>query len=181
MNEAGTVTFDTAIGPCGIAWRAQGLAGLQLPEASEAATERRLRRRFPELTPAVPPPWVKQAIAGVRALLAGERSDLSGVPLDIAGVGAFEVSMLAAARAIPPGRTLTYGELAAQLGDPGLARAVGQALSRNPWPIVVPCHRVTAADGRTGGFSAPGGAATKLRLLEIEGALGAESLPLFAR
>jgi len=82
--------------------------------------------------------------------------------------------------AIPPGGTATYGEVAAALGDPGLSRAVGQALGRNPWPIVVPCHRVTAADGRMGGFSAPGGGATKLRLLEIEGALVPESLPLFA-
>jgi methylated-DNA-[protein]-cysteine S-methyltransferase len=86
----------------------------------------------------------------------------------------------ACTRAIPPGRTRTYGEIAAALGDPGLSRAVGQALGRNPWPIVIPCHRVTAVDGRAGGFSAPGGAATKLRLLDIEGALAPETLPLFS-
>ena len=99
--------------------------------------------------------------------------------LDLGATGDFERAVYAAARAIPAGTTITYGTLAARVGDPGQARAVGQALGRNPWPIVVPCHRITAADGRMGGFSAPGGTRTKLKLLEIEGALAAETLPLF--
>ena len=140
----------------------------------------RLERRFPGLAAATPPEWVGEAIDAIRALRSGTPVDLNAVALDFDGAGEFEASVWRAARAIPPGRTVTYGALAAQLGDPQAAQAVGRALGRNPWPIVVPCHRVTAADGRTGGFSAPGGAATKLKLLEIEGALAAESLPLFA-
>ena len=119
-------------------------------------------------------------LADVAAQLRGARVDYSQTPLAFERVGAFEASVYRAALAIPWGETRTYGALAAALGDPGAAQAVGQALGRNPWPIVVPCHRITAADGRAGGFSAPGGAATKLRLLEIEGALAPESLPLFA-
>ena len=106
--------------------------------------------------------------------------DLGSIPIDLKSVGSWEQSVYRAARDIPVGSTITYGTLAERLGDPGKARAVGQALGRNPWPIVIPCHRITAAGGRTGGFSAPGGAATKLKLLEIEGALAAEAMPLFA-
>ena len=157
-----------------------GLVGLQLPEPDESAARSRLMRRFPGLAEAPPPPWVEEAITAVRALLGGARVDLSGLPLDQSGIGEFETSVYRAAQAVPPGRTTTYGEIAAKIGDARQARAVGQALGRNPWPIVVPCHRVTAADGRTGGFSAPGGASTKLQLLEIEGALAVDSLPLFA-
>ena len=173
--------FDTAIGVCGIAWRPAGLVGVQLPEASEGAVLRRLRRRFPDLPLMPPPDWVERAILAINGLLAGEPVDLGFIALDLAGFGAFERAVWSALREVPPGRTTTYGELAASVGDPKAAQAVGQALSRNPWPIVVPCHRVTAAAGRTGGFSAHGGAATKLRLLEIEGALSADALPLFAR
>ena len=180
MSDSGFALFDTPIGACGIAWHPAGLVGLQLPEKSAPAALARLKRRFPDLAAATPPPWVEQAISAVRALLGGTRIDLSGLPLDRSGIGAFEASVYRAAQAVPPGRTTTYGEIATQLGDARQARAVGQALGRNPWPIVVPCHRVTAADGRTGGFSAPGGAETKLRLLEIEGALAVDLLPLFA-
>lgn len=180
MASAGFALFDTPIGRCGIAWRGPALIGLQLPERDDEIALARLARRFPGLGAAGMPDWVELVVAGVRALLAGEAADLAAVPLDFAGVGAFEASVYRTAREIPPGRTMTYGALAQRLGDAGQARAVGQALGRNPWPIVVPCHRVTAADGRTGGFSAPGGRATKLRLLELEGALRAESLPLFA-
>jgi len=180
MSDSGFALFDTPIGKCGIAWRPAGLVGLQLPEPDESAARSRLKRRFPELSEAPPPPSVEEACAAVRALLGGARVDLSVLPLDRSDIGAFEASVYRAAQAVPPGRTTTYGEIAAKIGDPRQARAVGQALGRNPWPIVVPCHRVTAADGRTGGFSAPGGASTKLRLLEIEGALAVESLPLFA-
>ncbi len=179
MIESGCALFETAIGRCGIAWRSSGIAGLQLPEADDAATLSRIRRRFPELEPTEPPSWVAAIMAGVRGLLAGEDADLSAAPLDQSGISDFDSAVYRAARAIPPGRTLTYGTLAAQLGEPGQARAVGQALGRNPWPILVPCHRIVAADGRMGGFSAHGGRATKLRLLELEGALKPEALPLF--
>lgn len=178
MSDSGILLFETAIGECGLAWRGGRLGGVQLPEG-QGRTLARLRRRFPDLAPAEPPDWVVQAVAVIREHLSGKSADLGAIPIDLDAVGPFEAAVYRAAQAIPPGRTLTYGEIAAGIGDPGAARAVGQALGRNPWPIVVPCHRILAADGRTGGFSAPGGAATKLRLLEIEGALEAERLPLF--
>jgi methylated-DNA-[protein]-cysteine S-methyltransferase len=180
MDQPGFALFDTAIGRCGIAWSAAGIVGLQLPEASDAAAMRRLRRRFPALAWATPPAAIGAAIARIAAFLGGAADDFASLALDESEVGAFDRAVYRAAQAIPAGATSTYGAVASGLGDPALARAVGQALGRNPWPIVVPCHRVTGADGKMGGFSAPGGRATKLRLLEIEGALAAESLPLFA-
>lgn len=179
MSRSGFALFETAIGRCGLAWGPDGLAGVQLPEASAAVTMARLWRRFPGREAAAPPPDAAAAIARITAFLAGAADDFLDLRLDFAGVGEWDRSVYAAARAIPAGTTMTYGALAAGLGDPAQARAVGQALARNPWPIVVPCHRITAAEGRTGGFSAPGGQATKLKLLEIEGALAAETLPLF--
>ncbi|MBV9883913.1 MAG: methylated-DNA--[protein]-cysteine S-methyltransferase [Sphingomonadaceae bacterium] len=179
MSDSGFTLFETAIGRCGIAWRPEGLVGLHLPEANEAASLARLRRRFPGLDPAEPPPEIAAAIARITAFLAGGKDDFRDLVLDYSSLGAWDRSVYEEARAIPAGSTITYGTLAARTGDPGMARAVGQALGRNPWPIVVPCHRITAADGRTGGFSAPGGTATKLKLLEIEGALRVETLPLF--
>jgi methylated-DNA-[protein]-cysteine S-methyltransferase len=171
--------FETAIGRCGLAWGPAGLAGIQLPEASVAVTMARLWRRFPGRETAAPPPDAAAAIARITAFLSGAPDDFRDLVLDEEGVGDWDRSVYAAARAIPAGTTITYGALAGRLGDPAQARAVGQSLARNPWPIVVPCHRITAAEGRTGGFSAPGGIATKLKLLEIEGALDVETLPLF--
>jgi methylated-DNA-[protein]-cysteine S-methyltransferase len=162
--------FDTPIGPCGVAWGERGILGLQLPEATERKTRARLHRRFPAAKDAPPPPEVERAIERISELLRGERVDLTGVALDMEPVPVFDRRVYEVARAIPPGSTLSYGEIAARLGDPLRAREVGQALARNPFPLVVPCHRVLAAGGRAGGFSAPGGVATKLRLLEIEGA-----------
>ncbi len=167
--------FDTALGACAIAWGEAGIVGSALPEASAAATRARMARRHSE---APPDDEARAAIAAITALIAGETRDLRDIRLDEARLGDFERRLYAAARAIGPGRTTTYGELAAQLGEPGAARAVGQAMGRNPFPIIVPCHRVLAAGGKTGGFSARGGVATKLKLLEIEGALLAD-LPLF--
>ena len=178
--DRGFALFETPIGRCAVAWEGGAVVGLQLPEASDSTALARLARRFPAHVPTEPPVAVGALIAKIVAHLGGARVDYSDAPLDLARVGAFEAAVYRAALAIPWGETRTYGALAAGLGDPGAAQAVGQALGRNPWPIVVPCHRITAADGRTGGFSAPGGAATKLRLLEIEGALAPESLPLFA-
>jgi len=179
MNAAGFALFETAIGTCGIAWGPAGIVGLQLPEANDAAALARLRGRFPTLAQEQPLAGIDHAIARIRSFLAGGKDDLADLALDLGGTGAFDRAVYRETRAIPAGSTSTYGAIAARLGDPGQARAVGQALGRNPWPIVVPCHRVTGAGGRMGGFSAPGGRATKLKLLEIEGALKAESLPLF--
>lgn len=166
----GFALFETAIGRCGIAWGERGLAGVQLPEADEGRTRARMLRRFPGAAEGAPPPAVRSAIEAIGALLRGEPSDLSDVVLDTRGVPPFHRRVYAIARSIAPGETLTYGEIAVRLGEPSAAREVGRALGRNPFPIVVPCHRVLAAGGRTGGFSAPGGVATKRRLLAIEGA-----------
>jgi methylated-DNA-[protein]-cysteine S-methyltransferase len=160
--------FDTAIGRCGLAWSDHGVLGVQLPEASASATHARLLRRYPGATETSPTPAIRAVIDGVVALLCGEGVDLSRIELDLRSVPAFNAEVYRVARTIPPGETLTYGEIAQRLNDPGAARAVGQALGANPIPIIVPCHRVLAAGGRAGGFSAPGGVMTKLRLLEIE-------------
>jgi methylated-DNA-[protein]-cysteine S-methyltransferase len=171
--------FSTEIGACAVAWGAQALTAVQLPEGDEAAARARMNRRFPNAPEIAPPPFAATAIAGIRALLRGEKRDLADVPVDTEALSGFAREVYAVARAIPPGETLTYGEIASHLGDPGAARAVGEAMGQNPFPIVVPCHRVLAAGGKLGGFSAHGGASTKLRLLEIEGAAIGEGAPLF--
>jgi methylated-DNA-[protein]-cysteine S-methyltransferase len=168
MAEFEFALFDTPIGRCAIAWSVEGVAGLQLPEGKEVATRARLSRRFPEAVEAAPPGRIQHAMAQIDALLSGRASDLSGVELDMRGVPPFHQRVYAAARAIAPGQTQSYGALALALGAPGSARAVGQALGRNPFAIIVPCHRVLAASGRMGGFSANGGITTKLRLLSCE-------------
>jgi O-6-methylguanine DNA methyltransferase len=170
MTAYGFTVFDTAIGPCGVAWGDRGLVGVQLPEASEAEMRERMLRRFPAAAEIAPPHKVQLAIDNIIALLCGEPSDLSAIELDMEDIAPFHRRVYEMARAIPPGRTLAYGDLAARLGASGAARAVGQALGRNPFPIIVPCHRVLAAGGKIGGFSAHGGAATKRRMLAIEGA-----------
>ena len=166
----GFALFDTAIGLCGIAWGSHGIVGAQLPEASEVDSRSRMHRRFPGAPEATPPPEVQRVCDGVAALLRGETVDLRSVSLDMAGVPALHQRVYDIAQKIRPGATLTYGEIARQLGDASLARAVGQALARNPFAPIVPCHRVLAAGGKSGGFSASGGLAMKLRLLQIEGA-----------
>ncbi len=162
--------FDTAIGTCGIVWTARGICGVQLPEADAAATRARLMQRYPNAREAAPTPETQHAIDGIVALTAGEPRDLADIVIDDDAISDFNRKVYKIARAIPPGQTLTYGEVAERLGDKLLARAVGQAMGENPTPIVMPCHRVLAANGKTGGFSAPGGVVTKLRLLTIEGA-----------
>jgi methylated-DNA-[protein]-cysteine S-methyltransferase len=179
MTALGFTLFDTAIGRCGLAWGERGVVGIQLPEARESATRSRLRRRFPAATEGTPPPDVRRVVDGIVALLDGEPIGLSTVALDMENVPSFNRRVYDVARTVPPGATITYGEIAKRLGEPGQARAVGQALGRNPFAIVVPCHRVVAADGQPGGFSAGGGIPTKLRLLAIEGAPVPQMLPLF--
>jgi methylated-DNA-[protein]-cysteine S-methyltransferase len=170
MRAHGFAWFDTAIGRCAIAWSGRGIAAVQLPEADEQQTRARLLRRIPRACEAPPPAAAQRAIEGIVALLRGEPSDLAAIAIDTDGVPAFHRRVYEVARGIPPGATLSYGEIAARLGAPHAARAVGQALGQNPFPILVPCHRVLAAGGRAGGFSAHGGVRTKLRLLAIEGA-----------
>jgi methylated-DNA-[protein]-cysteine S-methyltransferase len=169
MTSPSFAIFDTAIGRCGIAWSGRGIASLQLPEARERETRARLLARFPGAREEHPPRGVQGTIDAVSALLRGEPSDLSRVVLDVDGVPPFHRRVYEVTRTIPPGSTRSYGEVATLLGSPLSARAVGQALGRNPFAIIVPCHRVLAAGGRAGGFSANGGVSTKLRLLAIEG------------
>lgn len=168
MAATGHCLFDTAIGACGIAWTTQAIAAVQLPESTRAGTRERMLRHTGEAPEAPPPDFVRSAITRIQALLAGARDDLRDLPLDLDAVPGFHRRVYEVARAIPPGEVLTYGEVARRIGEPGAARAVGQALGRNPFAPVVPCHRVLAAGGRSGGFSAQGGADTKLRMLEIE-------------
>ena len=179
MTALGFALFDTVIGRCGIAWGDRGLIGVQLPESTPGAAWARLRRRFPDAVEAEPTAEVEKVIERIRDLLAGGRDDLSDVPLDFASQPAFNLRVYEIARAITPGETSTYGEVARAMGEPGAARAVGKALGENPWPIVVPCHRVLGSSGSMGGFSAPGGAETKARLLTIEKARTNEVPTLF--
>jgi methylated-DNA-[protein]-cysteine S-methyltransferase len=171
--------FETAIGPCGIAWGERGVIAVQLPEASAERTRARFLRRCPDAQEAVPPAPVQGAIDAIIALLAGEARDLSGVTLDMEGLAGFDRRVYEVARTIPAGATLSYGEIAARLGGRDLAREVGQALGRNPFPIIVPCHRVLGSGGKAGGFSANGGLTTKLRLLTIERARTSAAPTLF--
>lgn len=169
--------FDTAIGPCAVAWNDTGLTRVGLPEGSAAATRARLLRGLrgaAEAVEAEPTVDVRRAIDAIVALLAGERADLSFVDLDLAGVPEFNRQVYVVTRSIPAGSTLSYGEVARRIGQPGAAQAVGRALGANPWPIVVPCHRVLAADGSMRGFSANGGVKAKRRMLLIEGAAGVD-------
>lgn len=178
--SGGFAVFETPIGSGGISWNEHGVAGVQMPEPDAARIRTRLQRRFPQVRESLPPPHIQQAIDEITALLRGNPTDLSFVHLDMDRVPEFERQVYRLARSIPPGQTLTYGQIAARLGDPLLARDVGQALARNPFPIVVPCHRVVAAGGKLGGFSARGGVATKQRLLAIERANVSWQLPLNA-
>jgi len=181
VSELGFLLFDTPIGACEIVWGGRGVVAVQLPDASEVAARARLIREFPGARESAPPPDVERARDAIVALLRGEPRDLSFVELDMSRVAPFNQRVYEIARTIPPGSTLTYGEIAARLGEPGAARDVGAVLGQNPFSIVVPCHRVVAAGGKIGGFSARGGVRTKLRLLSIEGVQAPGTAPLFER
>jgi methylated-DNA-[protein]-cysteine S-methyltransferase len=170
MSELGFTIFHTAVGSCGIVWSERGIVGVLSFQSSDVAAGARVAHRYPDAREAIPPEAVRRVIDDIVSLLDGEPRDLNHAKLDMADCADFYRRVYEIARTIPAGATLTYGEIAERLGDRLLARDVGEALSRNPWPIIVPCHRVLAAGGKTGGFSAPGGVATKLRLLSIEGA-----------
>src|SRR5215467_15383317 len=162
--------FETAGGFCGIAWSNLGITRFQLPTRSAAATERILLRRMPAAKPGAPTPKVAEAIAAVKRYFAGEETDFSGFELDLSEQDAFFQRIYAAARQVGWGRTTTYGTLAKELGaGPEAARDVGQAMAKNPVALIIPCHRVLAAGGKLGGFSAPGGSSAKARMLALEG------------
>lgn len=155
-------TFSTSLGLCAIAWGDGGLTRFLLPDPERPAGE------LPEVEP---PEWVRAIIARVQRHLSGEAQDFSDVTYDFSHVPEFTRDVLLATLAIKPGRTATYGEIATALAQPpGASRAVGSALGENPWPLLIPCHRVLAADGKMTGFSGPGGVDTKACLLAIEGA-----------
>jgi methylated-DNA-[protein]-cysteine S-methyltransferase len=170
MTAKGFTIFDTAIGACGVVWGPRGINGVQLPMGNEEKTRSRIVQRYGEIVEAPPPADVQHAIDAMIELLDGKPNDLKEVVLDLNGVPDFNRSVYDIARAIPPGQTMTYGDIAKRIGGVELSRDVGQALGHNPCPIVVPCHRVLAAGGKPGGFSANGGVATKLKMLAIEGA-----------
>ena len=185
MKNAAYCLFETPLGTCGIAWRETGDSGsqavvtaVQLPEATPQGTESRIARKAGSSQPGVPPLKIAEVIEKIRKHLQGDVQDFRSVAVDLAGVTSFFREVYEATRQIPPGHTRTYGEIAKAAGQPGAAQEVGQAMAKNPVPIIVPCHRVSAAGGKLGGFSAPGGPATKAKLLALEGA--SVNLPLFS-
>ena len=164
------LVFETAGGFCGIAWNSIGITRFQLPTKSAEAAERLLLSRLRGAEPGAPTPEVVEAVAAVKRYFEGEKTDFSGVKLDLDDQDAFFKQIYSAARQVGWGRTTTYGILARELGaGPEAARDVGQAMAKNPVPLIIPCHRVLAAGGKIGGFSAPGGSAAKIRMLELEG------------
>ena len=181
MSSPAFALFNTAIGRCGIVWSERGIAGVRFPERGDDAVRNRIARRFPDAHEAVPSEKIQRAIDDIVALLNGNARDLCDIEIDLGDASDFNRRVYDVARSIGPGNTLTYGEVAERLGDRNLARDVAQALGQNPVPIIVPCHRVMAAGRKTGGFSAPGGVQTKLKLLSIEGAKLEEEPMLFDR
>jgi methylated-DNA-[protein]-cysteine S-methyltransferase len=162
--------FETASGFCAIAWSETGVTRFQLPTKSAEATERLLLRRAPDAEPGAPTPEVAEAVAAVKRYFEGEETDFSRVVLDLGDQDVFFTQIYAAARRVGWGQTTTYGALAKALGaGPQAARDVGEAMAKNPVALIIPCHRVLAAGGKIGGFSAPGGSTTKVRMLELEG------------
>ena len=170
-KDGSIVGFETPLGICAVRWTEAGIASVRLPSAR---TE-----RLPRIESAEVPDAVIAAIDGIVAVLDGAPLDLRSIVLDERGIDPFRWAVYEATRTIPPGSTVTYGEIARAIGQPDGARDVGAALAGNPFPIVVPCHRVVGANGRLTGFSAPGGIATKRRMLELEGAPGYGQQTLF--
>lgn len=163
-SEAGFALFDTALGPCGVAWSGRGLRAVEFESTAE-----RLALRAGTTREAPPPAWVREAIDLIKAHLGGKPADLSAIAIDVADAPPVHRAAWELVRRVPPGRTTTYRDVALQLGDARKARAVGQAMAKNPLLLVVPCHRVLTGDGGAGGFSAPGGVATKAKILALEG------------
>ncbi len=168
--------FETAFGTCGVAWTERGLTRVQLPERDRAATERRLQKRTQATAPSEPPATIARLIADLQHYMSGAAIAFDETVVDWSGVDEFQRAVYDAGRKVGWGETVTYGELARRAGFDGEAQAVGQAMSRNPVPVVMPCHRVLASGGKLGGFSAYGGTLTKERLLILEG-IGSPRLP----
>lgn len=160
--------FDSALGPAALVFGDQGIIGAFLPEDDPASLRARIHRLYPGAEEAEPEEDLVRAIERVRDLMDGADDDLADLPLDMSGIGEFERSVYAIARRVRPGQTITYGDIARELGDLTLSQAIGRAMGRNPFPPIVPCHRVVAAGQKLGGFSAAGGRSLKLKLLEIE-------------
>ncbi|MEA1672827.1 methylated-DNA--[protein]-cysteine S-methyltransferase [Nitrospirillum sp. BR 11163] len=164
-------TFETALGRCAIAWNATGIASLQLPAESDGDIRRWHHRRVPGAVRDEPPSEVSMVMDAAVRYFRGEPVDFSGVVVDLRGQSDFFARIYTMLRTVAYGRTTTYGALAATLGaGPEAAREVGVAMATNPVPLVIPCHRVLAAGGKIGGFTAPGGAMTKLKMLHLENA-----------
>ena len=179
MSGRGYTVFDTGIGRCGIAWGHLGVVGVQLPEAREIETRGRMLRQYPDARELRAPLNVEIAIEGIVARLRGQPYDLSDVTLDISSITPFNVRVYKFTRGIPRGETCTYGEVAAKLGASGAEHSVAQAIARNPFMIIVPCHRVLETGNYADKISPNGGAISKRRLLSIEGASGLSSKTLF--
>jgi methylated-DNA-[protein]-cysteine S-methyltransferase len=162
--------FETAIGWVALAWRETGISSVVIAEATAESARGRITQHTPTAVEADPPADIQRAIARITAHLAGELDDLRDIAVDLDEVSQWRRDVYQVLRGVDPGETITYGEIANRLGNPHAAREVGQAMGSNPVPIIVPCHRCLAADNKMGGFSAPGGISTKLRLLGIEGA-----------
>jgi methylated-DNA-[protein]-cysteine S-methyltransferase len=179
MVGAAYTIFDTMIGRCGIAWGDGGVLAVQLAESREIDTRRRLLRQCPDARESRPGPDVTPVIAGLTAALRGEPWDFTDVQLDLGGISAFDCRVYAAVRAIPRGETATFADIAKALRASGAVHAVGQAIRRNPFAVVVPCHRALASPGDTSGICANGGSVTRRRLLSLEGALACSGPTLF--
>ncbi len=179
METQSAILFDTALGRCGIAWHGSGILAVSFPEESDMETMSALQRRAPDaqIADSVPDD-IASVIGLITDLFSGKKPDLAGARLDMNGISPFEQGLYGLTRNIKPGEVRTYGELARQLGDVSLSRQVGQSLGRNPFPIIVPCHRVVGSGGTMTGFSAPGGTNTKRSLLKIEGAIGPDLFDL---
>jgi methylated-DNA-[protein]-cysteine S-methyltransferase len=179
MSGRGYTVFDSSVGRCGIAWGEHGVLGVQLPEAREIETRRRLFQIFPDARELRPPAEIQSAIDGIAALLRGKVADLTGVGLDMTGIPLFNARVYDFTRTIPRGETITYGEVASRLRASGASHSVAQAIAKNPFMIIVPCHRVLEAGGYADRISANGGSISKRRLLSIEGAGSPGSRTLF--
>ncbi|OFW99784.1 MAG: hypothetical protein A3E78_07535 [Alphaproteobacteria bacterium RIFCSPHIGHO2_12_FULL_63_12] len=181
MEKSRFHLFDTAVGRCAVLWRGDRLTGVVLPSPNDAATRDAVKRRAGAVIDSPPPAFVQNAIDAIVRLCNGAPEAFTDAPLDRDAIEPFANKVYDILTRVPFGETTTYGAIAQELGDKGLSRAVGAALGANPFPIIIPCHRVVASGGKMGGFTAPGGTDTKRRLLEIEGAFAAEKLPLFGR
>lgn len=153
------ISFHTAIGTCGLSWNEKGLTSFVFPKEGNARVK----------SSSTAPAWIKKLVAQVKAHLKGDAQDFSKVPVDFGDSSELRRSVYKTIQKIPAGKVLSYKELAIKIGKPNASRAVGTALGKNPIPLIVPCHRIITSSGKLGGFSAPGGVAVKIDLLEREG------------